>query len=184
MKMKLWLILLSLCVFMLFACGSDHGTTSDTTDGSGSFRSVTETGFPKAPPNMIVVCGEESVTAWRGTYSWHVLLDNGMGSGKHADSFHPLTAGDAVPVITAGDGAEVTLVFEIPAEVPLPLTSLEVRRYPADAEAHEDYETVTAEGGVLTLTEDNALYEVIAAWDVSDGAYSGTAHYAFRTAEE
>ena len=70
MKKTLWLIFLSLCILLFSACGSDHATASDTSDGTGSFLSVTEKVFPDAPPTLTVVCGEESVTAWRGTYSW------------------------------------------------------------------------------------------------------------------
>ncbi len=182
MKRMYRLLSLVLTVVLLTSCGG-NSVQADPADGTGSFLSVTQDVFPDAPPTMTIVCGEESVTAWRGSYSWHILLDNGMGRGKHADSMHPLSALDGVPVIAADDGTEVTLVFEVP-EAELPVTSLEVRRYRTDAEDYEDYETVTVDGTTLTLTGDDALYEVIASWDVSDGAYRGTARYAFRAAEE
>lgn len=179
MKQMLWLLILVLSISLLTACGGNSAQVG-TVDGTGSFLSVTQEVFPDAPPTMTVVCGEEQITAWRGTYSWNILLDNGMGRGKHADSMHPLTALDGVPVIAAHDGMEVTLRFEVSPETDLPVQSLEVRRYRIDTKNFDEYETVTVEGTALMLTEDDALYEVIASWDVSDGAYSGTAHYAFR----
>ena len=67
MKKTLWLIFLSLCVFLFFACGS-QSETSDTSDGTVGVPTVTENVFPDAPPNLTVTSGEEQIIAWRGTY--------------------------------------------------------------------------------------------------------------------
>ena len=176
MKRLFLLLVLLLSVVLLAACGGN----SAASDSTGSFLSVTQEVFPEAPPMMTVVCGEQSVTAWRGTYSWHVQLDGGMGRGKQADSMHPLAVSD-IPVVAVGETAAVTLSFDIPQDAAVPMQSIIVRRYRIDADDYEDYETVAADGAVLTLTAEEALYEVIASWNVSGGAYSGEAHYAFRT---
>ena len=176
MKRVFWLLILILSVSLFAACGGKAAVTEST----AGFLSVTQEVFPEAPPQMTVVCGEESVTAWRGSYSWHVLLEDGFRRGKQADSVHPLSS-SAVPVIAVGETTVVTLTFDIPQGTEIPIQSIEVRRYRIDADDYEDYETVTTDGGALTLTAEDALYEVIASWDVSDGAYNGEAHYAFRT---
>lgn len=178
---RIWIsVILLTCLLGLLGCTAETPGDAAATD-SGVWLSVENETFPEAPPDLHVICGGESITAWRGTYSWHVLLDDGMGRGKHADSIHPLSALDRVPVIAAADGAEVMLTFEIPTEVQLQFSSLEVRRYRTDAEDYDDYEAVTVEEDTFVLTAEDALYEVIASWDVSDGAYSGDARYAFRT---
>jgi len=178
---RTWIsVILLACLLWLFGCTAEAPGETAATD-SGVWLSVENETFPEAPPDLHVVCGGESVTAWRGSYSWHILLDDGMGRGKHADSIHPLSALDRVPVIAAEDGMAVTLSFEVPSIADLPITSLEVRRYRIDAEDHDDYEAVTVEEGTFALTAEDALYEVIASWDASDGAYSGDARYAFRT---
>ena len=179
MKRLFWLLVLILSVTLLAACGKTAADTENTA-GTGTFLSVAQDVFPEAPPMMTVVCGEESVTAWRGTYSWHVQLDGDLGRGKQADSMHPLDVSD-IPVIAVGETTTVTLAFDVPQDAAVPMQSIIVRRYRIDADDYEDYETVTADGTALTLTAEDALYEVIASWDVSDGAYSGDAHYAFRT---
>ena len=176
MKRLFLLLVLLLSVVLLSACSENIAETENT----GMFLSVTQESFPEAPPMMTIVCGEESVTAWRGTYSWHVMLDGDLGRGKQADSMHPLAVSN-VPVIAVGETTTVTLAFDIPQDAAVPMQSIIVRRYRIDADDYEDYETVTADGTALTLTAEEALYEVIASWNVSDGAYSGEAHYAFRT---
>ena len=42
------------------------------------------------PPELVVVCGEEQVTALRGTYSWMYNNEDGTSTGVEADSAHPL----------------------------------------------------------------------------------------------
>ena len=178
---RIWISVILLTFLLgLLGCTAETPGEAAATD-SGVWLSVENETFPEAPPDLHVICGGESITAWRGTYSWHVLLDDGMGRGKHADSIHPLSALDRVPVIAAEDGMAVTLSLIVPSIADLPVTSLEVRRYRIDAEDHDDYEAVTVEEDTFVLTAEDALYEVIASWDVSDGAYSGDARYAFRT---
>ena len=160
MKKTLWLIFLSLCILLFSACGSDHGTASDTSDGTGSFHSVTQDVFPDAPPTLTVVCGEESVTAWRGTYSWET--NNALGIGTPgsglavcADSMHPIDIMKELPIVTAGE--DCAFVFDAPPD------SMTVRRYPLGMmPSYENYETIIVEGSNISLSEGAALYEVIA----------------------
>ena len=173
MKKTLWLIFLSLCILLFSACGSDHGTASDTSDGTGSFHSVTQDVFPDAPPTLPVVFGEEQITAWRGTYSWETKNALGIGQAVCADSMHPIDIMKELPIVTARE--DCAFVFDAPPD------SMTVRRYPLGMmPSYENYETIIVEGSNISLSEGAALYEVIAKWEMSDKTYSGEVHYAFR----
>jgi len=179
MKKTLYLIFLSLCVFLFFACGSAHRATSDTSDGKGGFHSVTQEVFPDAPPSLTVISDEESVTAWRGTYSWetHNLL--GIGQAVQADSMHPLDAArdypEEFPVLHISEGESVELYFDALYD------SRTVRYYPDGWDSYDAAEIHTT--GPRTspkMRVKTGLYEIIAEWNDTTENYSGTVHYAFR----
>ena len=174
MKKTLWLIFLSLCVFLFSACGSDHGATSDTSDGTGSFHSVTQEVFPDAPPSLTVISGEESVTAWRGTYSWERVNALGIGQAVCADSMHPLDAAndfsEEFPVLRAKDGDSLQLHFDVPPD------SMSVRYYPDGWDSYDP----AAISYTSAFEVKTGLYEIIAEWNDTTENYSGMVHYAFR----
>ena len=168
------LVLIFVCISTVTGCRAAVPTETDET-------SISSINFPEAPLTLVVICGEDAVTAWRGSYSWHILLDNNMGTGKQSDSLHPLAALDSVPVLKIGNSQEVSLVFEVLPGTAVPVQTLEVLRYRIDTNNYDDYETVTLNGTALMLPAEDALYEVIVSWDISDGTHCGTARYAFRT---
>lgn len=173
MKKTLWLIFLSLGVFLLSACGS-HSENPDASDGTGSFHSVTQEVFPEVPPTMTVVCGDASITAWRGTYSWetHNLL--GIGQAVCADSMHPLDAArdfpEEFPVLNAEDGDSLQVHFDVPPD------SMSVRYYPDGWDSY-DPSSICYSSQIDVRT---GLYEIIAEWNKPTENYSGEVHYAFR----
>lgn len=168
------MILMLICAYTVTSCRTavpaDVGSGSD----SDTPAFVEQETFPDIPPTLTVSCGEEQITAWRGTYSWEVVNALGIGQAVCADSMHPLEVLETVPVLTAG--ADIQLFFDAPPD------SMIIRRYPLGAmQSYENYETIITDGGRMSLSDGTALYEVIAGWDKSDKTYSGDAYYAFRT---
>lgn len=148
------------------------------------------------PPELVVLCGGEKITALRGTYSWEYKNEDGTYTGIEADSMHPLDSKEymtdlplAYSSLSAIDVFQAYLQFDIaPDEV-------EIRYWSADcwnkstAESEElEVQAVEVDlenGGYTTnytvkLLEGNYIYEVIAKWSSSE-EYSGTAHYSFYT---
>lgn len=174
MKKTLYLIFLLLCVFLFSACGSAYGATSDTSDGKGGFHSVTQEVFPDAPPSLTVISGEESVTAWRGTYSWERVNALGIGQAVQADSMHPLDAAndfpEEFPVLRAKDGDSLQLHFDAPPD------SMSVRYYPDGWDSYDP----AAISYTSQIEVRAGLYEIVAEWTKPTENYSGKVHYAFR----
>lgn len=166
--MKKYLLLsasLTLLALALIGCGS-----SNEPAGLGS-----------EPPVLTVRCGENSVKALRGTYSWS-YVQNGQGVGVAADSVHPLEAKDSMsPLTVARDDASavVHLEFEVAPD------SVSVRAWDTALWNKTDVETQAVDVAVddeqvLTLLPYDAVYLVTAAWDKKNGC-GGTAHYSFYT---
>ena len=148
------------------------------------------------PPELNVVCADESVTALMGTYSWEYINEDGTYTGMEVDSAHPLECKDNMPDIgifyattSALHPGKAYLQFDVnPSEV-------EVRYW-----SEEDWNNVNAESEKLNvlvlaadyedgsnstsysikLQEGNYIYEVVAKWNGSE-EYSGTVHYSFYT---
>ncbi len=178
MKKMLWLLSLVLSISLFTACGG-NSAQADAVDGTGSFLSVTQEVFPDAPPTMTVVCGEEQITAWRGTYSWETVNALGIGQAVQADSMHPLDAAkdfpEAFPVLHAADGDAVQLYFDALYD------SKTVRYYPDGWDSYDAAEIYTTGSGTSpTIHVKTGLYEFIVTWDKQTENYSGTVHYAFR----
>ena len=150
----------------------------------------------KEPPELTIVCGEEQVTALKGTYSWEYSNGDGTSTGIEADSLHPLDSKEymnelplAYSYKSSVDSFKVHLQFEAaPDEV-------EIRYW--DESCWNDYSVESEElivqtlevdyvdGGFSTdyiakLLEGNYMYEVVAKWNRSEN-YGGTARYSFYT---
>ena len=123
------------------------------------------------PPVLVVHCGENSVKALRGTYSWS-YVQNGQGVGVAADSVHPLEAKDSMSpleVVRDDDSAVVHLEFEV---VPDSVS--------ACAWDTALWNKTDVEAQALTLLPYDAVYSVTATWDQENGC-GGTAYYSFYT---
>lgn len=165
------LIILSLALCLPIFSGCDH-TPSDETSGEIKLPVVPSI-FPLAPSHLFVSDGKNTVEAWRGTSSWLVEDENGLGSGIESDSAHPLDAKDGLPMLAVTKKSTLTLSFEA---APSKIT---VKRYKLNATDYDDYDEITVTDGSFEAKAGNYVYEVIASW--SGQNYSGTVYYAFKT---
>ena len=137
------------------------------------------------PPELTVICGEESVEATKGTFSWAYPQQDGTTAIVMADALHPLEMEELLTPLTVlpsqmsrTDPRTAYLVFD----GPLPDT-LQVCRWHDDAgdvyTVHLEAEKVDmgkVDGKHITafqvqLDEEYGIYEVAAQWD--DGEQEG-----------
>ena len=131
--------------------------------------------FPAEPPTLTVSDGEMTITAWRGTSSWMIVGEDGLGSGITADSPHPLECKDDIQTIKVSQNTTLTLSFE---SAP---TSIAVKRYKLNATDYDAFEKIADFRNIIEVKAGNYLYEVIAKWEDNAKPYSGTVYYAFCT---
>ena len=127
-----------------------------------------------APPELIVVCGEEEATAWQGGSQWRWPDGDAMCSAI-ADAPHPLDVMDDLPVISAKAGDELVLAF---GGVPDKTTVIYYRVEGKELTVFPVGEL--SSGSRLTLPENcgNTLWIVRGKWET--GESTGQAEYAFR----
>ena len=145
-------------------------------DITGKAISPNSSKFPSEPPTLTVSDGETTITAWRGTYSWLIEVEDGMGSGISVDSAHPLDYKDSIQRINVSQNTELTLNFE---SAP---TSVSIKRYKLSATDYDAFEKISASYNmIIEAKAGDYLYEVIAKWEDPSKSYSGTVYYAFCT---
>lgn len=147
-------------------------------DITGKVISEGSSKFPSEPPTLTVSesDGETTITAWRGTYSWMVEGEDGMGSGITVDSAHPLDYKDNIQTIKVSKNIKLTLNFE---SAP---TSISIKRYKLNATDYDAFEKIAdSYNMIIDAKAGNYLYEVIAKWEDPSKSYSGTVYYAFCT---
>ena len=145
-------------------------------DITGKAISPNSSKFPSEPPTLTVSDGETTLTAWRGTYSWLIEGEDGMGSGISVDSAHPLDYKDSIQRLNLSQNTELTLNFE---SAP---TSISVKRYKLNATDYDAFEKIAdSYNMIIDAKAGNYLYEVIAKWEDNSIPYSGTVYYAFCT---
>ena len=144
-------------------------------DITGKVISEGSSKFPSEPPTLTVSDGETTITAWRGTYSWMIEGEDGMGSGITVDSAHPLDYKDSIQTIKVSKNIKLTLNFE---SAP---TSVSIKRYKLSATDYNAFEKIADSYNTIDAKAGNYLYEVIAKWEDPSKSYSGTVYYAFCT---
>lgn len=144
-------------------------------DITGKVISEGSSKFPSEPPTLTVSDGETTITAWRGTYSWMIEGEDGMGSGITVDSAHPLDYKDSIETINLSQNTKLTLNFE---SAP---TSVSIKRYKLSATDYNAFEKIADSYNTIDAKAGNYLYEVIAKWEDPSKSYSGTVYYAFCT---
>ena len=144
-------------------------------DITGKVISEGSSKFPSEPPALTVSDGETTITAWRGTYSWMIEGEDGMGSGITVDSAHPLDYKDSIETINLSQNTKLTLNFE---SAP---TSVSIKRYKLSATDYDAFEKIADSYNTIDAKAGNYLYEVIAKWEDPSKSYSGTVYYAFCT---
>ena len=142
---------------------------------TGTSESASTSSFPAEPPTLTVSDGFTTIKAWRGTCSWMVEDENGMGKGIQADSSHPLELVDDIEAIAISEDTTLTLTFETSP------TSMTIKRYKLNAKDHDAYEKVAAAHNMIEIKAGDYLYEVIAKWENPNKPYSGTVYFAFKT---
>ncbi len=151
------------------------------------------------PPELVVVCGEEQITALKGTYSWMYNNGDGTSNGVETDSAHPLECKELMPDLPLAHSSKSSIdVFKAHLQFAIEPDEIEVRFWITDcwnkpSEESQELEVQAievdfVEGSVATdyvvkLWEKNNIYEVIAKWNSSE-EYSGTAYYSFYTVME
>lgn len=145
-------------------------------DITGKVISEGSSKFPSEPPALTVSDGETTITAWRGTYSWMIEGEDGMGSGITVDSAHPLDYKDSIETINLSQNTKLTLNFE---SAP---TSVSIKRYKLSATDYNAFEKIAdSYNMIVDAKAGDYLYEVIAKWEDPSKSYSGTVYYAFCT---
>lgn len=144
-------------------------------DITGKVISQGSSKFPSEPPTLTVSDGETTITAWRGTYSWMIEGEDGMGSGITVDSAHPLDYKDSIETINLSQNTKLTLNFESEP------TSVSIKRYKLSATDYNAFEKIADSYNTIDAKAGNYLYEVIAKWEDPSKSYSGTVYYAFCT---
>ena len=144
-------------------------------DITGKVISEGSSKFPSEPPTLTVSDGETTITAWRGTYSWMIEGEDGMGSGITVDSAHPLDYKDSIETINLSQNTKLTLNFESEP------TSVSIKRYKLSATDYNAFEKIADSYNTIDAKAGNYLYEVIAKWEDPSKSYSGTVYYAFCT---
>lgn len=130
-------------------------------------------------PDLTVICGNTTQTAWKGTYSWTYDMENGTSRAVIADSSHPTARLDYFEqhYISVADSSSTppaaTLTFDIaPDEISVNCWIIENGKY--------EKTTVEVDGfDVLLKTDGTYLYEVIAEWNDPNENYRGTVDYGF-----
>ncbi len=124
----------------------------------------------KAPPVLTVTCGESSIEALKGGFSWRK-----GNEAVIADSAHPLQCRELMPSLS-GSGSALLEFAVAPDEV-------SVRRWSADCwgKPESESEEVPVTELSLELAEGEYIYEVTAEWSRFDD-FGGTASYSFYTA--
>ena len=144
-------------------------------DITGKVISQGSSKFPSEPPTLTISDGETTITAWRGTYSWMIEGEDGMGSGITVDSAHPLDYKDSIETINLSQNTKLTLNFESEP------TSVSIKRYKLSATDYNAFEKIADSYNTIDAKAGNYLYEVIAKWEDPSKSYSGTVYYAFCT---
>lgn len=126
------------------------------------------------PPALSVICGESSIDALLGGYSWTIINSDETATTTIADSSaHPSAYKDSLspPVETT----ETTATLRFTED---PDTILSVQCW-SDELLDEDTtssEEVAVDGNVIELKAGGYIYEIAAEWDTEKG-YGGTARY-------
>ena len=170
---RIFILLIALLICASAFSGCAIGEPDNTIDPDNiPGGAVKATDFPKSPPRLFVHDGVTRIDAWRGTCSWYVEDENGIGGGIEADSPHPLDCLDSLPVIKISKRMTLALSFDgSPSEIT-------VKRYKPNAKSYDDYKEITVTGSTFEASGDH-LYEVIATWNGAN--YSGRVYFAFRT---
>lgn len=167
--MKKWLLVGTSVLMFLILVLVGHGVSNE------------QAGLGSEPPVLIVHCGENSVKALRGTYSWS-YVQNGQGVGVAADSVHPLEAKDSMSplaVVRDDDSAVVHLEFEVVPDSVSACAWDTALWNKTDVEA-QAVDVAVDDEQTLTLLPYDAVYSVTATWDQENGC-GGTAYYSFYT---
>lgn len=168
-RFLLILLTLALCISAFSGCTQNVGEEQSTDLRLPETPSI----FPLAPPHLFVGDGKTTVEAWRGTTSWLVEDENGLGSGIEADSAHPLDCKDNLPMLEISQKSTLTLHFEA---TPSKIT---VKRYKLSASDYDDYDEIAVTSGTFEAKAGGYVYEIIASWNGQN--YSGTVYYAVKT---
>ena len=146
----------------------------------------------KEPTELVIICGEEQVTALRGTYSWEYKNEDETFTGIEADSAHPLDCQELMPDLRLDSTTDVLkahLKFAIePDEIEVRYWSTDCWNKPSEDSRELEVQAIEVDfvdGSVSTdhvmkLLDGNYIYEVIAKWNSSE-EYGGTAYYSFYT---
>ena len=127
------------------------------------------------PAGLMIQCGNSSVQAMSGSYSWWYDNGDGTQSGIEACGMHPLDAQPYLSALTAeAEQAELQFDGRTPDQVTICSWSTE---HWGDYEAQSDPVTVT---DLVFPVESDRVYEVTAQWNSLSGC-GGSAYYAFYT---
>ncbi len=147
------------------------------------------------PPELVIVCGEEQVSALKGIYSWMYNNGDGTATEVEADSAHPLECKELMPDLPLDSSIDV---FKAHLKFAIEPDEIKVRYWSTDCWNKLSEESLELEvqaievdfvdgsystDHVVKLLDGNYIYEVIAKWHGSE-KYGGTAYYSFYTVME
>lgn len=165
------LIIMMISAVILTSCAQGNTGTNGGTCIDGTLSD--------SPPDLIVTCGDSSVTALTGGYTWEKNDGGELGKAIIACSLHPLQCHDITPVLKAAKNDTAVLTFD---NTPLP-DKLSVTSYGADAwdnmDAHGKAVDLAASAPPeMKLAGKGTIYVVNAEWTAADG-YGGKVEYSF-----
>ena len=147
------------------------------------------------PPELVIVCGEELVSALKGTYSWMYNNGDGTATEVEAESVHPLECKELMPDLPLESSIDVFkahLQFAMePDEIEARYWSTDCWNKPSEDSRELEVQAIEVDfvdgsystDHVMKLLDGNYIYEVVAKWNSSE-EYGGTAYYSFYTVME
>lgn len=179
MKKITALVIAIVCLAALSGCGKIALSGSEKTPRAER-EEITQTeseGVPQEPFALTVTCGEESVKAWRGTYSWMYT-----GGGVESDSLSVLECKKSMEPLVLGDELTARLQFEVSPD------SVSVLYWGEECwgsfEYYDEGEAVPVGGSdgeyTIELKSGSYIYQVYARWDSLENC-GGSAYYGFYT---
>lgn len=166
------------CLFLALGMVISLMGCAKSTDLEGQSMTTGSDFVLTEPPTLEFFCGEETLTAALGGYSWSNDNFDGTWNDIIADGLHPLDAEYRMETLLA-QGEKLTLVFGVAPE------SYTVRCWPETAIGtgeHTGEQTVSTDGWEIELLDGGYVYEVTAHWSYE--SFHGSAFYCFRAVRD
>lgn len=178
------------CLLLLSACGGTPAEEEAPDQTPEASQETTQTPEPTdspaetqtalenltEPPALTVTCGETSVEALKGGYSWTYPQEDGKLVGVNADSPHPMDADakELTPALETSESAAQLTFDAQPDEITV--SCWDAADWGDTAAASE---TVSVTDNQMELAQGDRVYQVTATWEGDGTSSQGTCSYSF-----